>query len=397
MRKTVAGIVITFTMLTGCHKRVTLTINNPTVSDLVVDIHPQDEQKFSQADISAGTLPKSGGTATKSFTVPKKGGYEVTATLPASAQVFDQSFSVLGDTDPVTKTINLSIGPATIPTTGDNLKGLFGKLGDDRGFVPHDLGNALNTIVGGLIVFAPVSGSQTEPEIRFQLTPAQFSSVMDLNGFPFVGADDAADDEVKKDDTTDLASSVPIYGSLSAHFEVGSLYKVHSELKGYGAINKPEAANWNLEDALEKLSSAQKKGICAAMKDDTATMLYINEVYALQLANFNYQKGQTIAMGAKADGASVISGNTAYSFASSEIKNFSVQAVALNFNGIKKAYAQLPCVAWTAAGHINATGEPIEEPGHNPGNEAHVDRVRTRAGLPNSLVPKLNLLPAREN
>ena len=401
MKRSLLGIILgCLVCLTGCMTHVNLTIKNPTPSDLVVDIIPKDEHSFSKGDINVGTVSKLSGTATQSFQVPKKGGCQVTAALPASAQVFDQSFSVLGQADPVAKTVTLSMTDKFVPTNGDGLKALFSKLGDDRGFAPHDLGNALNTIIGGIIVFVPPSGQQAEPEIRFQLTPAQFSSVMDLNGFPFLGTDDSADEDVKKDDTLDLSASVPIYGSLSGHFAAGSIYKVHSELKGYGPVNKPETPGWNLEDALEKLSVPQKKSICAAMKDGKATLLYINEVYALQLANFNYQQGNTLAVGAKMDGGSVISGNTAYTFSSSEIKSFSVQSAALNFNGIKKTYDDLPCTAWAnpvtaeRVRNLGNAGQPVDGvrgTESTTSNESHVAKSNTAGTLPDSVAGKLNL------
>lgn len=402
-------------LLAGCVKHVALNITNPTPVDLNVSIQKQDSNKFSQGDVNVGTVAKSGGKATQKFDVPRNGGYEVTASLPGSAQVFDQAFSVAGESNPVDKDLNLSLGANLVPSDGDKLKALFGKLGDDKGFAPQELGNALKTIVGSLIVYAPPVPPNTEQDIRYQLSPGKFSSVMDLNGFPYIPTDDSTDDQVKNDTTVDITGSIPIYGSLSANFSNGSLYKVHTELKGYGWADKTEPADFSLEDKIEKLDSTEKKAICAAMQDKKATLTYVNRVYAIELANFTYEEGHNISASTKLTGASVISGSVAYDFSNAQARSFSFQQVALNFSGINKTYDQLPCKAWTtlvvsgnpiAGGSSGAAGSPVGGGGHigaavagvppsPPPPPPHVDPQSTKAVLPPGLIRSLKPTPAK--
>jgi hypothetical protein len=345
-------------------KRVRLTVNNPTPVDLTVDVTKLDDHQMPVGDIPVGPVTKSSTKTVPEFKVNKDGGYTVTANLNSGPQEFQQSNSVIGQSDPVVATVNLAVNGNSIPADGSELKKLFDKMGDDKGFAPRSIGDALNTVLGSLIVYQPPVPPKTEPTILLRLTPQEFSSVMSLNNFSYMQPDDSTDSKVTSNTTTDLASSVPVYGSLAANFAAGTMYEVHAELKGYGWVGKQEEPTWDLSAAIDKLTDNQKKSMCMAMKEPNAILMYIDQVYALELAQFNVQEMKTLKAGAKASGLSVISGDVAYDFSDSATKNFSVENIALNFSGVTPPSSAVPCDAWahSQSAHIHIESQYPKPP-----------------------------------
>jgi len=92
--------------------------------------------------------------------------------------------------------------------------------------------------------------------------------------------------------------------------------------------------------------------------------MYVNTVYALQLASFDYQEGEKLSAGLKADGATVVSGAFAYSFTNSVTKNFNVTSSALNFSGNVFSSNEVPCTAWKEA--KNPPTPPVPVPPNPP-------------------------------
>ncbi len=321
-------------LLTGCPHDVKLTIHNADTLTLAPSIATKKNNGLTDATINLGSL-QPGASITQEFTVDDGGSYSVSAAIPGSATVFDEPSRTVTSSDakPLIATVEMK---ATNGRRWDAtsvqamLTNLFSQLGPDVGFKPVPVDSALDTYFGGLYVIGPEADGYP---VKFQLNAGSFSSRVQHLTYPSTSNTSAAD--VSRDLEAKISASAPVYGKLSTYTGTSEIYKFNFDMHGFGMVPKVEADGWSYATALNALSQPIKDHLCTALSSNPGNrLLYVNTMYVIQAATFDYQDSQKLSAGANVDVGSVVTASGAYTYTNTKRDTQSYQTSVINISGV---------------------------------------------------------------
>jgi hypothetical protein len=233
-------------------------------------------------------------------------------------------------------------------------------MGKDIGFDPVDLNDALASVFGGLFVFIPPSGNQTELQPLYSVSPAVFDRVVTADELHPNGGNVTDDVKISAQGASSAAANFPIFGKIGIDTTSNSVYEVSWTLSQFGMVDKPPK-NFTLAGGLQKLAQGDKDAICSRLKNNVgAEAIYVNQMYLIKSAVFQTTQGKQLTVGAKLDAGSIISGSTAWTFDNEGKHTSSFPDVVLNIVGDPISMIDLGCTPPPAV-DVHAPAPPPPE------------------------------------
>jgi hypothetical protein len=317
------------TCLVACSK-VTVNAENKSRSpvDLRLDVY---DGSVRDKTIPLGRV-ESGGTraAIGSQQVRRGRSVQVIGSLPEGPQVYSGGLQNVGSSD-------LSID--TVVTDGDRildndnaqkiLSNALGNLGEDVGFRPLSVSGAIASIWGGLVCYAPNQFSR-----GFAINPQTFSSVHS-GALEYQAANSSDFVEIDKNTVSSFSVKYPILAEVIASVSSSDVSKISYSLTGVGWVPKAPPPGWNLLKALQTLDDLTKRALNSFLGSNTnARCMYVEQIYAVQQANFKSYRGVRAAAGMDINAAGgVVAGGVAYTFSSAAASDRAYATQVLNVGG----------------------------------------------------------------
>ncbi len=329
-----AVVLLSLLILTGCPHNVEVTLHNVDTQALAPTITTKKSNGLSDRTIGVGSI-QAGASTTQKFKVDNDGSFGVTAAIPGSATVFEEPSHTVSssDPDPLTATVEMKVALGRrwdAASVQAQLTNLFSQLGPDIGFKPVPVDLALDTYFGGLYVFGPEAEGYP---VKFQLNAGTFSPKVQHLTYPSTSSTSSAD--VSRDLETKISASAPVYGKISTYTGTSEVYKFNFDMHGFGMVPKVEADGWSYVTALNALSQQNKDQLCAALSSNPNNrLLYVNTMYVIQAATFDYQDSQKLGVGVNADIGSIVTASGAYSYSNAKRDSQSYQTSVINLTGV---------------------------------------------------------------
>lgn len=320
--------------LSGCPHDVELTLHNADSQALAPSITTKKSNGLNDRTISLGSVQPDA-SITQKFKVDDDGSFAVAAAIPSSATVFDEPSHTVTSSDPKPLTVNVqmkvSLGRRWDPSSVQaQLSNLFSQLGPDIGFKPVPVDLALDTYFGGLYVFGPEAEGFP---VKFQLNAGSFSPKVQHLTYPSTSSQSSAD--MSRDLEAKISGSAPVFGKISTYTGTSDVYKFNFDMHGFGMVPKVEPDGWSYATALNGLSQQNRDSLCAALAGNSnSRLLYVNTMYVIQAATFDYQDAQKLSAGVTADAGSIVTASGAYTYSNSRRDNQSYQTSVINLAGV---------------------------------------------------------------
>jgi hypothetical protein len=325
-------------IISGCHYNVTLAVKNsvstPAPPPLNITAIAKDSNGQQSGTTGFGTVNPGAVSTPQTFSVKKGGSYSVQGNLSSGVTAYTS-----GD-----KTVNgnlanesVDITTLTSPTINPNdvsaIQAAFGQLGANVGFNPVTVPSALGSLFGGLVWYVDTNNPlRADTQLIMVISPSQLTGAVALADFQYPQGPQAThDDTISSSASLQVSGSVPLWGNLSGGFAANSLYKTHWSMVGFGNVTKSDTVSF--QDKLNALTAAQKTDICNRLTTANSHVMYVNEMYVIKSAILSYQKGNTVTSSAAISGASIIAGNAAYDFSSSQIETTEIDDTVVNVEG----------------------------------------------------------------
>jgi hypothetical protein len=360
-------------LVVGCKSTVNLTARNYTTIPQNVRVVVKDADGLEKRTLHLGTVSTQG-VATVSFKA-KEGNQLLTAWgVPGSADL-DSDLRSVGSQDPMNLTIDLTTGSARLLDDREavaKISSALSLLGPNRGYQPKPLKDALASLYGALIIFTPPKEGESYGLTHYRITPANFSSEIQLGEFEFPDNTKRDSVEITSGSSGNVGVSVPVYGSLEIDTQQEGVYRVKYDLERYGGKERRDPPNWDLTTALTKLAPQTKKELLNVLKlHPDAKGIYVTTLYVVKRAHFEVYKAQKLTTAAKASGASVVTASGAWEFASAMSSVYDLNENVLNYGGI---IFDLSVFRVDADGNIPMTFGPLQvDPGSvEPGTKVEV-------------------------
>jgi len=337
LRKAVSALSCC-TILIGCNYNVTLAVRNsapsPAPPPLNITAITKDKDGSQTGSIGLGTVNPGQTSLKQTFSVKHGSSYVVHGDLASGVNVFASGLKTVDENLPNELVDITTLQPASIdPNDVSAIQSAFGRLGANVGFNPITVPSALGSLFGGLVWYVDTNDPLTpESQLVMVISPSQLTGAVALADFQYPQGPSAShDDDISTDASVKVSGSVPLWGNLAGGFAANSLYKTHWSMVGFGNVTKTDTASF--QDKLNGLSALQKSDICSRLQTPNSHMMYVNELYVIKSAVMTYQKGKTIDASASISGASVIAGNAAYDFSSSQTEQNEIDDTVVNVEG----------------------------------------------------------------
>jgi hypothetical protein len=325
-------------ILNGCNYSVTLAVRNsvptPAPPPLNITAIVKDQKGAQTGSTGFGTVNPGQTSSKQTFTVKRGGSYLVHGDLTSGVNVYASGPKTVGQDLPNELVDITALTPASIdPNDVSAIQSAFGRLGANVGFNPVTVPSALGSLFGGLVWYVDTADPLTaESQLVMVISPSQLTGAVALADFQYPQGPSAShDDDISTDASVKVSASVPLWGNLAGGFAANSLYKTHWSMVGFGNVTKTDTTSF--QDKLNGLTALQKSDICSRLQTDKSHMMYVNEMYVIKSSVLSFQKGNTVSASASISGASVISGNAAYDFSSSQIEQTEIDDTVVNVEG----------------------------------------------------------------
>lgn len=348
MRKIFIAFVLTAVVNAGCATTVNLAVKNADTIPMNVAVDIRNKGGASTGTISVGDIPP-GGDGNQTFEVKNGGSFAVSGSVSSGVKVFSGGYiTVTGAQDPLEKEIILKSDCREI----DDKKALeilsksFKNLGPDIGAYPLGVKNALNTMIGALVVAkqSNVDSKIGASEILYTVTPGIFGVyVMMLDDVSFPQTNETQQVLMSGSVSTQVAGSYGPIANFGINWDQSGVYELKWVLRGFGHINKKEDPQKDPVAQFNRLSNDHKNQIKNIIKKNpTAKIYYINRAYVLNRAEMFVKEAKELSAGAEVDAASVIKGSTAYTFKNSTETTNGYGPVVINYWGDEYYLIEIP-------------------------------------------------------
>ncbi|MGE4503893.1 MAG: hypothetical protein AB7D51_00975 [Desulfovibrionaceae bacterium] len=324
-------------VLAGCTPAVVnLTVRNTMPYERSVKTIIYDDENREQAQVSYGVL--AGKTsAVQSFEVEQGGAYRVLANVPSSARVFDsQSISVTG----AQKVLNRELSIADSALTLDDAESMnsvmqsFSEIKGHVGIQPTDLGGALRTVFGSLVV---VEKDETTGLVRVlrRITPEELGvSVTSLGDLRYPGTNRSSEVNISGKSVLKASTSLPMFAAFGFEWNNSSVYKVSWSMSGFGWVYKTEDAGKGYLTQYWKLPREVTDDVSRLLRTHTgAKAYYINQMFVMNSGRMERYEGSALSASSTANAADVVTASGAYTFESSIRNVATLNNTAMAFKG----------------------------------------------------------------
>jgi hypothetical protein len=325
------AIALSLLFLAGCVKTVQLTVTNPTDLMHTVLVETRDDSGIPRETIALGNLaPKS--NKQEKFNIKPGGSFEVRAGIPGDGTDYrDKRTVTKSDPNPFHYSVNIQpLGNPVTEVNIDTIRDKFKNLQQGYGLPALGVSNALDTMFGAVLVITPAQGQQNA-RIHAVITPVELGNAMTLKEFQYLDDTESLKLEVTKATAMQLKANFAIYGSFNFSGNTEDVYKLSSELKGFGQYAKVEKPGFNLS---KQLSTDQKRDLAAALHNNPGSKLYyINLMWAIKRGANEVYKSYKLSANQDTTAASVITANGAFNFSDIADQKSEYNEVALEFWG----------------------------------------------------------------
>jgi hypothetical protein len=319
----------------GCSTTVNLTVHNPEKFQQEIRLALKDSIRTPLNEIHLGTVDPNQ-ERKEIFKVEHGGEFTIISRIPRSADVFSTTRTVTkNDPDPYNLTVNLTKQGEFLDESYalDAINSSFRRLGPNVGAYPVDLNNALETLLGALVVVTPGENGQ-EGIVHHRLTPGQFSRPVSLEQFRYPSNSDKKTVKLTGKTAAKISSSFPLWGGFGIESDSDTVYEFDWEMNGFGMVQKPEDPNWNYIMGFNNLDHSLKYQLTSTVeKNPGAVIMYINQIYVLKRAELKIKTGTKLTAGSQVDAGSVITFNGVYTFQNSTTENKLFESSVINFGG----------------------------------------------------------------
>jgi hypothetical protein len=328
-------------MAAGCGKKtIDLTLHNAAEDPLSMSVGGAKKNGLPMPEAQLGTIPPNG-KITKTFKRRPGESYIVKGALPGSAEVFEESRSVL-KSDEKRSAQDIEVKPQigttlNLTSAQQTLANAFARLGPNRGFTLVQLNDALASRFGALIVVLPadtaVKGS--EPQELFRLQPGRFSPRVAADEFQYPIDSDQRTVDITESLGSKMALSLPLLGALGLNPNSETVYKLSWNLTNFGPVEKRDPSNWDYIHGMAALDDTVRAHLVDILTSNPrAELLYANKMYVIGSAEFTYQLAKKLGIDAKADAGTIYSASAAWSYTSTTATTTKYQTSVLNMDGI---------------------------------------------------------------
>jgi hypothetical protein len=329
--KHTALLLVSTLLLCGCPHQVHLTVQNQVAPTLDISAVAKNKNGAQTGTTHLGSAAQNK-SVSGAFKVDNGGTYTVQAGLGSGSIVYSGSEkTVTGDlTDTVT--IDHITGRRVDTSDTSLIDSDFGQLGPDIGFNPVTVDSGVPALFGALIYYSVKTDQDPGQEPTVMASPDQLTGSVKSSDINYPASHVSNETNITTDASVKVGASVPLWGSLAAHFEASSVYDVKWTMDGFGNVDKGETGA-PYQDKINALSPLVKSDICKKLKNPNARIVYVNRIYIVRDVHLTYQQGQKIQAGVVLSGGSIISGDTAYDFSTSQTKESEVGNDLVNIAG----------------------------------------------------------------
>ncbi len=321
--------LLVFLLLPGCMKAVNLTVKNPEELTYAVSVVKQD--KGGVENIELGNIePK--GTKEGKFQIKAGGDFEVRASIPNSALVYQEKRTVTrSDPDPISYIATISPeGRKLSDFNLDAIKKELMDIGPGYGFDALSLRKALQAFFGAVIVASLPKKGTERAIIHCLITPKDLKNAVKYEDWKWPVTSKDWESAVTANNALQLTANIPLYANFTIGTGGDSIYKFKSILTGFG-----KEYNENGFDST-RLSARQKKELSNALLDYPGSeLMYINAMWVIKSGYTEIYKGTKLSFNAKADASTFLTVNGAYKFSSESSDKQQYDETALTFWGLK--------------------------------------------------------------
>jgi hypothetical protein len=295
----------------------------------------KDKNRVTKKELGSGLVSKDKSRELK-FTLKKNGFFEVKST-PESGDVIIYSspdISVSDKENPFNYELTLK---STKPILDDSkalstLSASMKKLGDDIGATPRDINDAIENIIGSLMV---VNETNNIKNIIYSVHPnilgVRKVKLEDIN-WPDTREEEIID--ISGNAAVNVSASFPMIAKFGATFENNKVYNLRWEMKGFGKQAKSEDFDKVPEKLIKALPIEVVEQITAKLNQyPNSKAYYISQFYILKNAELYVKEGKKIHTTGELTTSSVVSINGVFSFENSVEKKKSYGSQVLNFWG----------------------------------------------------------------
>lgn len=254
---------------------------------------------------------------------------------------FRSKQTVSGDPDPLNISVSMRSNNNRIITDAQGLQflaGAFQYCGEPSGFPVADLGVALQSLIGKVVVYRPGTTASPDPIEYLSLpvgTVSQPMSADQVRWSAFVFSDTQ---EVSSKASAEARVNVPVYASVTASLASTSTSKYHIETSGNGIQYKPDSAGFELVSALNtspKVTPDMRRSILEIFKSvPEAVLVYLSQFYGIRNFRMEYFDATSVTSSAEVSaGSTVFTTDGAFNFATTGHKLQAGGDVVINITG----------------------------------------------------------------
>jgi len=335
----VALVVPLFLFCVSCTTTVNLTVRNPTDIPQAARVAIKSQDGVEKETVSLGDIEPRGETK-RSFEVRPSSKLVVRSSTETGYEAWESApYTVQSKPDPFSLLVSLGLRGQYLPddfTAVHQIRSVLSEMGPNVGFEPLPIKNGLSTWFGALVVIVPPSKKQPEMKLLYYVRPGLgFEKPVTYDEPQYPSSTSSATVHMIGKHSSNLAGSVPLYGSIGVNPASENLYQVRWSMKGYGRVIKKEPANWSTMDVIEALTSDKKEAIAETLiREKSAVLLYINQLYVLKKADFFVKEGRKLPAGAQLSASTYLIPEGAWSFKSVKESHQQYQDLVLNVRGI---------------------------------------------------------------
>jgi hypothetical protein len=348
------SIAFSLLLLAGCAKTVDLTVTNPTKLMHTVSVETRGESGITGNTMALGNLAPDNSKESE-FKVKPGESFEVTTAIPGDGIDYREKRTVT-KSDPDTLKYTVTIKPIGNPITEVNIDEIRNRLKNlQQGYGLPALGvaNALDTMFGALIVLTP-SKDQQNARVHMIITPVELGNAMTLKEFQYLDDSESLSLDITTSSAQKLSANFAIYGGFTFSGDAEDVYKLSSDLEGFGQYAKVEKPGFDLS---KQLSADQKRELSVALQDNPGSKLcYINVMWAIKRGATEVYKGVKLSATDNVTAASIITANGAFNFSNVADQKSNYNEIALEFWGEELSPSLVSGLK--AAKMLKAAGKP---------------------------------------
>jgi hypothetical protein len=323
--------------LCTCSTTVNLTVRNTEEkATLAPNVQTADKNGVKDQEILLGDVgPK--GQAKTTIKMDKGGSFYVSASMPQSAVVFKSApITVTGNPNPLESNVSMQIQSIIIDDSKSftALSQSFKNLGADIGAQPLAVKDALETMIGALVVAEPQGGDKPG-KILFSLPPNQFGvRSLRLEDVSYPPTNETQGVKIIGKSAINANANFALLAKFGFTFNSDDLYDLNWVMRGFGQVVKAEDPDKDCTSRFNALKNDIKTHIKDILKEhNSAKLYYINSFYVLEHAEMTVKTAKKTSIGADFNAATIVSGNSTYTFENSTDKNNGYGPVVLNYWG----------------------------------------------------------------